>query len=498
MSADSFFEEYYCALCSAPLSTTEIEINRFPLAEKVRERREQKRRARLDGETLDERKEFRTNYLRYDSKIIKEDPEWLADIRCIRFNWDIDGLQSYTYNHQAVYPFHQACFEILSRVITGNTESLKILDKDIFYHVFSDLQLDTRLGLDYGSLRSARSIWQPLSGEEFAVVYPLEAPGISKFLKSVFKSFDLPILPASEGQYKNTTDCFSILPNEILQQIVLYLPGMSVTALCRTSRIFQMATYHNAFWKGLIRHRMPWFWELQTLLHKQRFPNVNLKQLFLYLEKELSVPYGLELPLAAIAKKEANLECSRKRWRNRRYHESSPQLTDSYFHAITADSILSSTQWICSWDELAQPEVFEVYYTRYPKRYLTGLSIAFHGTRRIFGSPHPGRQEVDSYYISHHDRIRAIRIFTPDLDLDDEDKGGEESYIVGCTLLLESGMEYGPEPRKCLSQTFAVSEGYELVGVLGQVEVYSRSGLSLVARFGILECHRPSACQVRN
>jgi hypothetical protein len=79
--------------------------------------------------------------------------------------------------HRIVFPFHSACFEVLTRAITGSPDFSKI-DQDILYSTFADLVIDDDeermrmgMGLDYGDMSGQSETddcwyWTSVRGEE--------------------------------------------------------------------------------------------------------------------------------------------------------------------------------------------------------------------------------------------------------------------------------------------------------------------------------------------
>lgn len=63
-----------------------------------------------------------------------------------------------------------------------------------------------------------------------------------------------------------STDPFSVLPVELLHEILSYLPAKDILALSSASMAFLGASRRNRVWKNLIVHDFPWFWELEELL----------------------------------------------------------------------------------------------------------------------------------------------------------------------------------------------------------------------------------------
>ncbi|KAL4917879.1 hypothetical protein BDW62DRAFT_76043 [Aspergillus aurantiobrunneus] len=201
-------------------------------------------------------------------------------------------------NIRAAFPFHRACFKILTRVIGD-------VDKDLLYQIFTDLAEGICLNLFYGSLvgpGAKPSEWVCFAGEEFAVTDPIDIPDLRGFLSVKLHSFVLDSSAATpEFQWRKGTDQLAQLPYDILILVLQYLPGTSIATLLMLPRYINRATRHNSLWKTMIRERKPWLWELQDVLRECNCPSINYRRFFLRLDRELSVMYGLRLPLNGLA-----------------------------------------------------------------------------------------------------------------------------------------------------------------------------------------------------
>lgn len=173
----------------------------------------------------------------------------------------------------------------------GNAQPL---DKDVLYHIFTDLTYESYLRVNYGYMMPPWRQWMCTGGTEHLVTQPLRLFRLRQHLpRESLRSVD------STGfqklQWWNRRDVFSRLPYDILDRILLYLPGDSIIALLHVSISFNTATRHNSFWKKLIHRSMPWFWEMehQPLSLSPGGSEIDFKHLYLWLNRELSVPYGL-------------------------------------------------------------------------------------------------------------------------------------------------------------------------------------------------------------
>ena len=85
-------------------------------------------------------------------------------------NDSLSCFHAFDANDTMAFPFHEACFAILSRCL--GYEDVKDIDKDLLYDVLASDTVDYggRLGLDYGLVQSCHQFWDCLPGEE--VSYP--------------------------------------------------------------------------------------------------------------------------------------------------------------------------------------------------------------------------------------------------------------------------------------------------------------------------------------
>lgn len=96
-------------------------------------------------------------------------------------------------------------------------------------------------------------------------------------------------------------DPFDKFPQEILSLIFPYLPAESMIALIRASWRVYGATRPNIFWKQLIYREMPWFWELHEVIEGNNYPDLDLRSLYLWLDKMTTPRYGLTGPFLGVA-----------------------------------------------------------------------------------------------------------------------------------------------------------------------------------------------------
>lgn len=86
-----------------------------------------------------------------------------------------------------VFPFHESCFEILLRVLTGSDDASRI-EKDSLWNTFTIMALDSYLDMvDYGDISGNDQVWESIAGEEVLSNFRVsrirtlkEVPGILK------------------------------------------------------------------------------------------------------------------------------------------------------------------------------------------------------------------------------------------------------------------------------------------------------------------------------
>jgi len=171
------------------------------------------------------------------------------------------------------------------------------------YRVLVDLSGFKCLDLDYGPISGNCQFWETISGEEFSVRDPNDIPDMEEFLQNeiLSNSFKIPKANLSIRQ-KVAKDPLGALPYDILHLICSHLPRESLVSLITASWPVFVATRHNnGFWKQRIRQEMPWFWELQELIAKCDYRDVDFKDLYLWLDKATIPRSGIAGMLLAIA-----------------------------------------------------------------------------------------------------------------------------------------------------------------------------------------------------
>jgi hypothetical protein len=197
-------------------------------------------------------------------------------------------------------------------------------------------------------------------------------------------------------------DPFGKLPVEIIHMIVYCLPRNSVTALIEASWVVSRATSYNGFWKQLIRHSMPWFWELQDIVSKSH--PLDYKHLHLFMDRVTTPTYGTLGPFPGIPNRRRIWdvcqqlaspyfrECRLRASNIRDDDESARKILENsrcrhmpmVSHPQPEEAPTISTQWIRSWQEAdEQSATFETFWNS--DGFLVGLGVAFGASRRDFG-----------------------------------------------------------------------------------------------------------------
>ncbi|RHZ70206.1 hypothetical protein CDV55_107546 [Aspergillus turcosus] len=305
----------YCAICGVGFCGMLIETPSETASERRRRWIEKRSQALRAGQSIDQVPHEGEEPVRtYDPKIVGwENVAWLYKAYCLGFNPQAakgkgktfvsgpgyyadageiaiksgtDAVPGQDRNVYTCYgsgtddtpgpviPFHGCCFEILTRVLTGSTDSSTI-DMKVLYNVMTELSNDScsALRLNYGDdIRRAQGRF-----------------------KKPFAQFDL--------KGRSPASPFGKLPLELVYQICSYLPGDSLKALTQASLSIQVVTQDNWFWKRFIQWDMPWFWEFYSSQNPKDLPgDVNYKRLYMWLDKMTAARYGMDdLALIGVA-----------------------------------------------------------------------------------------------------------------------------------------------------------------------------------------------------
>ncbi|OAQ64776.2 F-box-like domain-containing protein [Pochonia chlamydosporia 170] len=205
-----------------------------------------------------------------------EEPEYISDIY---YGQGMVTYPSFTRQGLVVFPFHDACFDLLSRVITSQTESP--LDEEILYAAFVELGNGDKpwiLNLDYGDPA-------PKGNPKTFGLYPQDPTvhhdwwknyGHEELLKNHAKKVDLsaylvprPTLHAETSKTHHALhDPFYGLPVEIREHILELLDFRGLLAVRAASYAMRSVVPSNALWRKSFSANMPWLYEMEDLLRR--------------------------------------------------------------------------------------------------------------------------------------------------------------------------------------------------------------------------------------
>ncbi|UKZ74792.1 hypothetical protein TrVFT333_002462 [Trichoderma virens FT-333] len=348
----------YCAICGATLDNANIEVGSTSpkFLARRRARVERQKRARELGEELaspDDDDEFEEegegrDYWNtadddhaYDPELLG-DTTWLSNVRCLGFNPAamgngrafISGPAKYEDYGRAkvspgsdpnqpsnetsfpcfwamegdvpvVFPFHECCFDIVSRALTGSENRCKI-DKDALYNIMIGLseQFENTLAISHGDINGGQQFWERIPGEEYTVTQPVFSPVVKAFIQRKIASNDLAVRRqfVLEDEQQRISDPFHVLSNELVWQIARYLPAEAILALSTASWPVFNATRDNGFWKAFIYNDMPWAaTELQHIINDTQSQELDYKALYLWFEWMTVPQYGVGTPWMGLA-----------------------------------------------------------------------------------------------------------------------------------------------------------------------------------------------------
>ncbi|KYK57044.1 hypothetical protein DCS_04051 [Drechmeria coniospora] len=170
-----------------------------------------------------------------------------------------------------VFPFHEACYGLLSRAIKGT------IDNELIYSAFVRLSNEFEtwmLDIDYGDPppRDNRD-WISVPGTELLVKNPAESIDMSPFLVQQAPA----ALPCCEG-CDSLSDPFNELPIEIRQQLMAQLPLLDISALRQASKIMFETLPSKTVWTRVLTETMPWLWEMDDVLSRGEHHRLDLIQ----------------------------------------------------------------------------------------------------------------------------------------------------------------------------------------------------------------------------
>ena len=233
----------------------------------------------------------------------------LASLLCklIRLSLNTAYLIGYRYCHPLKYlelksfPFHSACYQVLSRALARMDPSdtlsdchVENIDIEALCSTFEKLHRDwdPRLNLDYGDIgNSVEQYWDAYHGYEALVSNPGDIEELSKYYEHLPQmKFRLPrTFPPQEGvaihitpskEYRYTADPFAVFPPEVLLELSTYLPVKSLRAFRSASPAARNTRLTNMFWWKHIIMEMPWLWDIPPSPRNSAESMIDWKQVF--------------------------------------------------------------------------------------------------------------------------------------------------------------------------------------------------------------------------
>lgn len=346
---------------------------------------------------------------------------------------------SYDPNESPVFPFHDACFQILTHSL-GYKDTEQI-DKDALYTSMAQClnrDYDRTLDLDYGDVEGAEQFWDCISGEEYSVCNPAVKPDIHAVLQNLMpaKLFSK-ALDSLQLSQKVQCDIFEKLPYDVLYGVFEHLPFYDTVSLMQASWHVFAYTRDSTFWKQMMRlHTFPWFWEVSPLLKDGTFPgDFDYKGAFLWLHQLTTPAFGMTGPFMGIANRrriwnacQDLVPAYRARIVPTVQNESLDEEAKAIFHKAKSlhmplvaypqqKSITSiSAQFIRSWDEIEQrASDLETYWNDCGA--LIGIAVRYGSNSRLFGNTNGIKG--DDVHIEASEWIRELIVDVEQADMFD-------------------------------------------------------------------------------
>ncbi|THC88264.1 hypothetical protein EYZ11_012296 [Aspergillus tanneri] len=166
----------YCAICGVGFSGMHIEHPSQTALERRRKWIAKRASALQAGKDISQlsQEEDEAPIRSYDPRIVDfGNIEWLYKAHCLAVDEKPNGMGNYSYGNEAAsgpaLPFHWCCFEILTRMLTGSTDTSN-LNLDVLYNIMSALSnaSSSALHLSYGDdIRHAQGrYWECIPGAE--------------------------------------------------------------------------------------------------------------------------------------------------------------------------------------------------------------------------------------------------------------------------------------------------------------------------------------------
>ncbi|KAH8810880.1 hypothetical protein F5884DRAFT_897414 [Xylogone sp. PMI_703] len=547
----------YCAICGGPFCGVRIARKPKHVRRLSQQQNDQFREKDEGGET-DEDADTDENENCYDPGVINgEDIKWTDTLHVLGFNPHVcgttksfisgpgfyedfgfvkvvpgddpnydDGCSFSCYYAQReedpVFPFHWCCYELLTIALTGDSNCSSV-NKDVLYDIFQELSepYTSRLNLDFDDPAPPREqFWLSREGEELFVANPSLTPELLDFTKTIFTTTDIEFPSLRENLTTPVAyNPFEKLPYDIIYRICSFSPPKTIISFIMTSKSL-LSDYHqnNNFWQQWIKCKMPWFFELLSLLdNSDVMKGKDMMGIFSWANKTTFPRTYTAGPFMSIANR-------------RRIWSLCDQLKDMYLarlcrgdkpglepvdraiirtascqhmalvsYPIPAIKELKKIFWIKSWEEISfQEYVLETFWDN--QGVLVGISLAPEGQRRLFGRDDISNGTTDDISkevlkIEKGDWIQGFILHIPGIDI----CGASQSLIsahtspTGISVILCSGKEtyIGRLPMSGSRRVLASFSESVIVGIKGEIGLVS--GETRISSLGLLQAPRPGS-----
>ncbi|PHH84129.1 hypothetical protein CDD83_2435 [Cordyceps sp. RAO-2017] len=459
----------YCAICSGPLDAEDIEIGFMADhgGDFVSD-------DDSDGDDDDEQDPD----CRYNPRLVSyQSIAWLSKIRCLGSNEEakgpskafITGPASYKGDQEIAvkkgtdrnqpkaktmccygedpyqesemaFPFHEACFEVLARLLTG-TPDAKSVDKDVLFEAMENFVDSDREGvsmeLDYGAITGSQQYWQSIQGEEYCAAQPNLVPAFKEALVRKLAEGrgpePEPQAGAGAAAPRGAHDVFRKLPPEVLEEVALNVPLASLPAFAAASRAGRDLVRSNRFFRRLIRRQMAWAWEVdEAVAETAPGPQPDYKALCRWLHALSGPKSGLDKGFLGLVNRRrvweamepvANIYFKHTAQALGREAPARPLLESARCVYMTpapseADGRTESLFFVHDWAETKNMAA-TVEATSNPAGALVGIAISYSGRRRrLLGTDAaPGRGlESDTVRLHPGQEIDSLMVHTDDAD----------------------------------------------------------------------------------
>ncbi|EEH03544.1 F-box domain-containing protein [Histoplasma capsulatum G186AR] len=295
----------------------------------------------------------------------------------------------------------------------------------------------------------------------YSVTHPA-TPGFEEILRKLVeeKAFKGTSTSSLSLAHKVKRDPFGELPFDLLYSILSFLPGDSTRALMSASWPVYRTTRHPALWKQLMYWGMPWFWELHKLVEEDNVPDLDYKNLYLWLNKATMPVYGMRGPFLGIANRRriwcACAQLAEKYFLS--FHQRRDTTDEDFNSVLQQNQIFQlpmvkypqpdmevrtiSKQWLHTLEEFnGRSALLETFWSS--DDYLMGLTVSFRTSRRPFGrDAATGGAHQHVLSIESSDWISGLVLYMPVMDLLDAHActavKGIEDGIISRFGILES------------------------------------------------------------